>query len=269
MIKIGVLAALTFTLLSVNFPKQLTPEEQHFTYSQVIIKKPKLVVDAPMWGMYVPRSGQIISSSPDATGMASLTKLFTALAALSNSSRPNQLTVPDQLPASAPLIGFVPKSKIAFTDVLQASLIPSGNDAATVLGTINFSLARELPRNLGLTKTEIIEPTGLNLHNVSSIQDMLLMGSVIIRNPLLREIVSQKTFTYEDRVYQSTNRLLGEGFSGIKTGYLPETGAHFLGLTRSNPEVITLVMGTASQDDRFVQSSSFIRQLRNQETILD
>jgi D-alanyl-D-alanine carboxypeptidase len=269
MIKIGVLAALTFTLLSINFPKQLTPEEKHFTYSQVIIKEPKLVVNAPLWGMYVPLSGQIISSSSDTTGMASLTKLFTALAALSDSSRPNQLTVPDQLPSSAPLIGFVPKSKIAFTDVLQASLIPSGNDAATVLGTIDFSLARELPKRLGLTKTEIIEPTGLDPHNISSVQDMLLMGAIIIRNPLLRGIVSQKTFTYEDRVYPSTNRLLGEGFSGIKTGYLPETGAHLLGLTRSNPEVITLVMGTASQDDRFDQSSSFIRQLRAQEIILD
>ncbi|GEM_PF-3398802 len=269
MIKVGVLAALTFAVLSVNFPKQLTPKQNHFTYSQAIIQKPRLVVDAPLWGMYVPHSGQIISSSSNTMGMASLTKLFTALAALSESSHPSQLTVPDQLPSSAPLIGFVPKSIVAFTDVLRTSLIPSGNDAATVLGTINFSLARELPQKLGLTKTEIIEPTGLDPHNISSIQNMLLMGSVIIRNPLLKEITSQTRFTYEDRVYPSTNRLLGEGFSGIKTGYLPETGAHFLGLTRSNPEVITLVMGTASQDDRFVQSSSFMRQLRNQEIIVD
>lgn len=264
MMKIGVLAALTLTLLSLNFPATLTTTEKHFTYSKGIISKSKIALDAPLWGLYIPSSGQIISSSSDTTGMASLTKLFTALAALQGSSRFESLVVPDELPSSAPLVGFIPKSKIAFLDVLKASLIPSANDAATVLGTINFAGAQAFPNQLGLTRTQIVEPTGLNPHNTSSIQNILLIGAIVIQNPLLKEITSQKMFIYEGRTYPNTNQLLGEGLSGIKTGYLPETGAHLLGLTQASPEVITLVMGTATQDDRFQQSASLIRQLRHQ-----
>ncbi len=264
MIKIGALTALTLILLLTNFPAKPVPAQNRFSYSKSIINKPALTVDAPLWGVYIPQSGQIISSSQDAIGIASLTKLFTALAALKNTSHPDQLLVPEELPTPAPLIGFIPKSNITFSDALQATLISSGNDAAAILGSVNFSAARELPQQLGLTATEIVEPTGLNPHNISSVQNMLLIGALVVRNPLLKEIVSQKTFTFENRVYSSTNQLLGKGLSGIKTGYLPETGAHLLGLTESDPAIITLVMGTPTQAERFQQTSLLLNQLLRQ-----
>lgn len=128
-------------------------------------------------------------------------------------------------------------SVISERDALEAMLISSsGNHARTLVDWAFGSLdafpaaAAEWLAANGLSSTTILEPTGVDPRNTSTIPDLIRLGELALANPVTAGIVAQPSADIPD-VGQigSSNDLLGvDGIDGIKTGTLDEAGACLL-----------------------------------------
>jgi D-alanyl-D-alanine carboxypeptidase len=128
---------------------------------------------------------------------------------------------------------------LTINDLLYGLLLPSGNDAAMALaiycsgvlngfGTKPFVEEMNLhARRLGMQNTTFNNPHGLgDYKNKSSAQDICKLASHVLRTKRLSKIVATPTYACHIRnttdvrlvTWEYTNRLLGEGFIGVKTG---------------------------------------------------
>ncbi|MFC4787983.1 MULTISPECIES: serine hydrolase [Giesbergeria] len=123
-------------------------------------------------------------------------------------------------------------------EMLHLALMSSENRAANALGRtypgglgVFVAKMNAKARQLGMTDTRCVEPTGLSSSNQSSARDLAVLVNVTYRDPLLREFstspgyevaVGQKTLQYNN-----TNRLVKNPDWDIglqKTGYIAEAG---------------------------------------------
>jgi D-alanyl-D-alanine carboxypeptidase (penicillin-binding protein 5/6) len=121
--------------------------------------------------------------------------------------------------------------------LLQALLLPSGDNIADTLaiwafGSVDNYLdyANKFVADLGLTQTHLADSSGLSAQTVSSAEDLITIGEMVINDPVLAEIVNQPTVNLplvgEVKNY---NTLLGtDGVIGIKTGNTDEAGGCLL-----------------------------------------
>ena len=91
-------------------------------------------------------------------------------------------------------------------------------------------------RMLDLISTRFSNPHGLqNALNQSTPKDIIKLTRNAVKNPLFRDIVNTKVYqynTYPDlhqavplvKKWSNTNKLLGSGWEGIKTGYTVAAG---------------------------------------------
>jgi serine-type D-Ala-D-Ala carboxypeptidase (penicillin-binding protein 5/6) len=91
-----------------------------------------------------------------------------------------------------------------------------GSDAAFIGATRTWLRAH------GLTGTVMVEPTGIDAHNVSTPTDLIKIGKLAMATPALAGIVAKKSLDVPSLLgLPSTNNLLGtDGVDGIKTGTL-------------------------------------------------
>jgi D-alanyl-D-alanine carboxypeptidase (penicillin-binding protein 5/6) len=122
-------------------------------------------------------------------------------------------------------------------DVMELMLIGSANNYARSLVNWAFGSEQEYVAAAtqwlsehGMTSTSISDATGMSPLNTSVPADLVTLGELAIADPLLAEIVSQKSVTVGDiGTFSNTNKLLGiDGIDGIKTGTLDEAGACLL-----------------------------------------
>jgi D-alanyl-D-alanine carboxypeptidase (penicillin-binding protein 5/6) len=197
--------------------------------------------------------------------IASVTKMITAVVIMSRHSPDETVTIP-KLPTydtAAETIGLIPGENYRLGDLVEAALIPSGNDVADALaifdaGTITKFAARMNAKmaEWGITDTRFSNPSGLqDSDNYAAAEALAKVAQLALINPFLRDTVSKSQVSFTsatDRTFNltTTNQLLATGkFYGIKTGYTPAAGECFVGLTRINGhEVITVVLGA---NDRF------------------
>ena len=143
-------------------------------------------------------------------------------------------------------------------NMLHGMMLPSGNDAAICIaeyfGQLLFrAMNPQIPsantkspvkyfitemnlnvKLLGLHNTKFANPHGLAcLHNKSTAKDLGLLCSVAMKIPKFREVVSCKEYTctaidkdnnLKEFRWINTNKLLWEGFLGVKTGITPHAG---------------------------------------------
>ena len=123
-------------------------------------------------------------------------------------------------------------------EMLHLALMSSENRAAHALGRtypggLGAFVARmnAKARQLGMTDTRYVEPTGLSSNNQSSARDLATLVSVAHGDPLLRELSTSPS--YEVAVgrrtlqFNNTNRLVSSPAWDIglqKTGYISEAG---------------------------------------------
>jgi D-alanyl-D-alanine carboxypeptidase (penicillin-binding protein 5/6) len=101
----------------------------------------------------------------------------------------------------------------------------------------------------GLTGTKMVEPTGLDAHNVSTPTDLITLGKLAMANPAVASIVGKSVLDVPSLDgMQNTNDLLGsDGINGIKTGTLGtgDTGLSNLlfsaTLTTNTPAPLTVI----------------------------
>lgn len=254
---------------------------------------PKSFIDnntfSPYVALYDATAGQMLySKNADVQCYpASLTKLLTALVALDHSAAEDVITVGSEvsmISAGSSRAYLTTGSRLTMTQLLQAMLLPSGNDAAYVIAvhvgrTIagNAELDRyaavskfceEMNRKaaeLGCTGSQFRNPDGYHENgHYTTANDMLKIAVAAAENPLIRQITStprvQTNLVSGQRVdWQNSNRLLMpdnaytyEGAFGLKTGTTDEAGYCLAACAERNGHTtITVVMGADSENGRW------------------
>jgi len=202
--------------------------------------------------------------------IASITKLFTAMAVLDQEPDLSRVITVDKFAADMPAskIYLKPGDKLTLHSLLQASLIPSANDATQALvdgvfGTTETGLAKinEKVKELGLINTHIATPIGFdNPDNYSTPFELTKAVYHLYQNyPTILDLVKEKSLTITSKLgntYQlrSTNQLLGSyiDIEGLKTGTTPEAGESFVSIgSYQGRKFITVVLNSP---DRFQET---------------
>jgi serine-type D-Ala-D-Ala carboxypeptidase (penicillin-binding protein 5/6) len=181
---------------------------------------------------------------------ASVAKVMTALAVLTQhplavgEQGPNiTLTQHDQevydyyYVRGGSLVAIRPGEKITEYQALQAMLLPSANNMADTLATWAFGsvenyakAANQLAKTYGMNTTTIADASGFSPSTLSTANDLVLLGQRALEEPVLAQIVSQKTAKVPVAgTIHNVNWLLGEdGVNGIKTGATDQAGGVYL-----------------------------------------
>lgn len=202
--------------------------------------------------------------------IASITKLFTAMTVLDNEDDLSRVITIDKFAADMPAskIYLKPGDQVTLHALLQASLIPSANDATQALvngvfGSTEEGLIKinEKVKALGLINTHIATPIGFdNPENYSTPFELTKTVYYLYKNyPTILDIVKEKSLTITSElgnVYQlhSTNQLLDSyiDIEGLKTGTTASAGESFVSIgSYKGRKFITVVLNSP---DRFQET---------------
>ncbi len=174
-------------------------------------------------------------------GMASTTKIMTALIAAEHCDLQKEVRIPaGAVGVEGSSIYLVAGEVLTMEQLLYALLLASANDAAvaialTVAGSVEAfaDLMNQKAEEMGLHDTHFVNPNGLYDENhYTTAYDLAIISAYALRHPTLREIVS----TYKKniplngndgtRVLVNHNKMLRlyKGAIGMKTGFTKMTG---------------------------------------------
>lgn len=206
--------------------------------------------------------------------MASTTKIMTALVVLDNAELTDTVTVSAAAAAVGEAeVGLVAGETYTVQQLLEAMLIHSGNDAAFALAehvagdaTAFVALMNEKAAQLGLTHTAYTNPHGLDeAGHFTSAADLATLSAVAMADPRFAAIVSMPKVEMRAggvaRSFDNSNKLIGtyEGANGIKTGWTNRAGYCLVASARRGEVgLIAVVLGTTSENDRFVQAAALL-----------
>ena len=232
----------------------------------------------------------LVEQNPDMVRhVASLTKMMTALLVIENGSDLNaSITIPDSLTPEfqsikanrGHTIGLQAGESVRRIDMLYAMLLPSANDAASVLasdaagGDLAAFAARMNARasQLGCTTTHFSCPHGLyDANNYSTARDLAKIALACYANPPYRQIAD--TVSYElpatnlhpARTVTTTNKLLqpGSGYyrsyaHGMKTGFTTKAGRCFITFAQQDGHTYGLVILGSNSQNIFREASELL-----------
>jgi len=208
--------------------------------------------------------------------IASTTKLMTALLTLER-TRPRQVFRAADYDA-APVesqIGLRPGERMRVSDLFEALLLESANDAAVTLaegvsGSRSAFVADMNARadQLGLADTSYANPIGLDdPSNYSTASDLARLTFDLMRRPRFARVVDLPVAELESgarpRVVDNRNALIAAYpfVDGVKTGHTSQAGYVLIGSARSRigGNVITVVMGEPSEAARDADTLKLLR----------
>ena len=143
----------------------------------------------------------------------------------------------DALAQDGSVAPVVPGMVLSERQALEGLLLPSANNYSVTLANWAFGsvdaylkVARTWLTDHGLTGTTIVDTSGISPGSASTPADLVEIGKLVLKNPALASIVSEKTAVLPTvGTVTNTNALLGEhGVDGIKTGTTDEAGACLL-----------------------------------------
>ncbi|MBQ7580473.1 MAG: D-alanyl-D-alanine carboxypeptidase [Clostridia bacterium] len=226
-----------------------------------------------------PESGKVIfqKNAFEKVYPASTTKIMTALMALENCDMDDTVVVSEKalslVPSGYSSSKLEAGEKFSVYTLLQALLIPSGNEAANALaqhisGNIDdfAKLCNKRAEELGCKVLHFVNPNGVHKENhYCCAYDMYLIANECKKYDAFNEIVKSTSFTVpatnihpeEDRVMQNTNRLLlkGSGYyyeycTGIKTGHTEEAGECLVSsASKDGIDLVCVVLGGKVRSD--------------------
>jgi D-alanyl-D-alanine carboxypeptidase len=200
---------------------------------------------------------------------ASLTKLATALAALSRLDMQQVVTAGDEIRVGdlgGVTVGLVPGDRATVEQLLYGILLTSGNDAALTLaagtgGSVEQFVGwmNELAGQLGMRDTHFVNPHGLDApEHYASAFDMLLLARAALRQPAIARAAAMPKASIGGWNYNNTNELLGQypGVDGVKTGTTDEAGQCLIvSATRDGRRVLIVIMGS---NDRYADARALL-----------
>jgi D-alanyl-D-alanine carboxypeptidase (penicillin-binding protein 5/6) len=231
---------------------------------------------APAWILVERDTGAVVGSANanEERPIASTTKLMTAYVTLEHEPLTRILAVVPYAPSTAgeSLAGLAAGERLSVADLLEAMLLPSGNDVAHTLaidvgGSVgNFvAMMNAAARRLGLTRTHYSTPIGLDTpgDNYSTVANLATLAGVLMRNAFFARTVARHSATLSDgRVMTNTNDLVGRyPFAvGIKTGHTDDAGYCLVGGgARDGVNLISVVLGDPSEAARDADTLALLR----------
>jgi D-alanyl-D-alanine carboxypeptidase (penicillin-binding protein 5/6) len=172
--------------------------------------------------------------------IASISKIITALVFLKHTqSNEIELNTKIQLTPADVAISARYKSElqsatidvyvgqeITYNQLLEGMLIASAGNFAQILvnhafgGFNEYKKAAETYLSESKLSNTIIgkDPDGIGDDTLSTANDLFELGKLAMTQETIREITTSAKFTLEGNVYENTNELIDQGFTGIKTG---------------------------------------------------
>ena len=214
---------------------------------------------------------------------ASTIKLLTAITALTLGQMDEKILADKADLVGGSTMGLKPGDTLTLGNLLKGMLIPSGNDAATViahaegaklpdaatLGPVNAFVARmnALGVERGLTGTTAINPSGLDAPGmISTARDLARLADLVLADPTLAPIVRMPEAmipsAYGVYPVKNTNELLGTpGVIGVKTGTTDEAGQNLiLAVAENDHRLIVVVLGST---DRYADARALLAYARS------
>ncbi|MBE6806799.1 MAG: D-alanyl-D-alanine carboxypeptidase [Ruminococcaceae bacterium] len=218
---------------------------------------------------------------------ASLTKLMTALVALDYTKPEDVFTLGSEVSMISPgssRAWLSAGTKLTMENLLQALLLPSGNDAAYAIAVQVGRVIENKPdldryaavsvfckkmnakaKELGCKKTKFLNPDGYHEEgHYTTALDMLSIAKAAVNNPTIKTImatpeVTVKFLSGQSATWHNSNKLLlpdnaytYEGAFGLKTGSTDEAGKCLAACaTRNGRTCIAIVMGAEEENGRW------------------
>ena len=221
--------------------------------------------DARAWLVENPATGEVLTQH-NATAqlpIASITKLMTVLVVLDHHKLSDIVDVDPKVTAvGQETVNLRGGERITVSDLLEAALIQSANDAADALALSvapDFGAFSDLmnakARQLGLTESHFVRPDGLDAADeYSSARDVTRLALAAMRIPFVRETVSKTVDTIEGgRELHTWNDLLGvfPGVIGVKTGHTNAAGWGQVAAARGRDVTIyATILGSPTRSQR-------------------
>jgi D-alanyl-D-alanine carboxypeptidase (penicillin-binding protein 5/6) len=263
-------AVAVLALVALLVPAALAPAQ-----TTTAAKAPQ--VRAPAAILVEPATGDVVFSrnAEQRRGIASTTKIMTALVTVEHASLDDVMTTVDyRASAIESQAGFRAGERVTVRDLLRALLVTSANDAAATLAQrVAGSRAKFVAmmnakaRQLGLKNTHFANPIGLdNEENYSTATDLAKMALILRRNAFLRETVDRPRVTLRSgahpRTFINRNALVRNvpAVDGVKTGHTNSAGYILVGsATRSGVNVVSVVLGDPSEAARDSDSLALLK----------
>ncbi len=223
---------------------------------------PELTLTARHSFIYIPETGQFLmlkGNEDDRIYPASITKLFSTYVALLHMNPEEMVTVGNEVntvSADSSIAGLRRGDKLTVKQLVEAMLLPSGNDAAVVLAVatgrklennpqMSYTAAKtrfveEMNRwakTFGLTGTHFENPDGYhNENHYTTCRDMQKIGQMALTNKVIRQAMATQKVVVDLQYdypggWKNTNLLIQPGSEyyndaaiGMKTGYTRAAG---------------------------------------------
>ncbi|MBE6718539.1 MAG: D-alanyl-D-alanine carboxypeptidase [Ruminococcaceae bacterium] len=198
-------------------------------------------------------------------GMASTTKIMTALVAIENCPLDKTVKIADEaIGVEGSSIYLARGEQLTMEQLLYALLLQSANDAATAIaievgGSVdNFAnMMNEKAKSLGLCNTNFTNPHGLYDDNhYTTAYDLAIITKNALQNSTFKKIVSTKKAVIPlnkdegSRVLVNHNKLLSlyDGAIGVKTGFTKKCGRCLVSAAERDGTTIIAVTLNAPND---------------------
>lgn len=191
-------------------------------------------------------------------GMASTTKIMTAIIAIENGNLENEVTVSQNAAGQeGSSIYLKAGDKVKLCDLLYGLMLNSGNDAAVAIaegvgGTTEkfVEMMNDKAREIGCKNTHFENPNGLSSEtHYSTAYDMALITAYAMENETFSQIVSTKEYQIKSEssvtYLKNHNKLLWQydGCVGVKTGFTKMTGRCLVSCAeRGGVKIITVTL---------------------------
>lgn len=212
------------------------------------------------------RSGSVLAARNADTvrGVASTQKLLTGLIVAEAGDLDKKVRiVASDVQVEPSKLGVKPGEVYTRRELLYAFLVKSSNDVANVLardnaGSVSAFCAKmnARARAAGATQSSFCNPHGLTAGGqYSSARDMARVGMAAHNNPIIRDIVRRKYYTFRFAsgrtvTLENTNEILGRmaECDGMKTGYTVAAGRCLVSTAHNwRKDVLLVQLGTRTK----------------------
>ncbi|MBO7304817.1 MAG: D-alanyl-D-alanine carboxypeptidase [Clostridia bacterium] len=214
--------------------------------------------------LYEPETNRFLytKNADQRLGMASTTKIMTALIALETLPTDEVITVDERAAGiEGSSIYLKAGEEISVIDLVYATLLQSANDAAAALacriadGIDEFSyVMNERARELGLVDTNFKNPHGLDdSEHYTTARELALLAAEALKNETFKSVCStykkELTSSASQRIVVNHNKLLKAypGCIGVKTGYTKKSGRSLV--SAAERDGLTLIGVTINAPD--------------------
>ncbi|WP_253905539.1 D-alanyl-D-alanine carboxypeptidase family protein [Bacillus sp. THAF10] len=238
-------------LLSHSLPIQAEAINEIFSESAILI-------DA--------KSGEVLYEKDSERVMypASITKIVTALIAIEEGDMEETVTVSENARnQEGSRVYLLEGEKVSLKKLVQGLLINSGNDAGTAIAehfdgneaAFANRMNTFVKEQIGVDNTNFTNPHGLfHPDHVTTAKDMAKITQYALNNEIFMEIVGTKTMDWVGEGWETTlynhHRLLWdyEGTTGVKNGYVPESGHTLVtSASRNGMDLIAVTLKASSK----------------------